>query len=73
MGKSRTNNNKMICGVLKEYVHDEQLPFASRLRALYSAGPDKVLDVTVTFDGTWSKCGFTAPYCVGVSIGYEAC
>ena len=67
---SYVTHNKTICGVLKKYVHDEQLAAVSRLRALYNASPDTVLDVTVTYDGTWSKRGFTAPYCVGVVMSW---
>ena len=40
------------------------------MRELYNASPDTVLDVTVTFDGTWSKRGFRALYCVGVVMSW---
>ncbi|ORU94980.1 MAG: hypothetical protein A6F71_10165 [Cycloclasticus sp. symbiont of Poecilosclerida sp. M] len=36
---SYADHNKHICGVLKEYVRDEQLGAASRLRALYKDAP----------------------------------
>jgi hypothetical protein len=42
----------------------------SRLREACGAGPDQILDVSVTFDGTWSKRGFTALYGVCVVISW---
>ncbi|ORU94563.1 MAG: hypothetical protein A6F71_09355 [Cycloclasticus sp. symbiont of Poecilosclerida sp. M] len=60
-----------LCGVLKEYVCDEQIAAASRLKTLYKdAPPDAGLDITVTFDGTLSKRGFTALYGVGVVVSW---
>ena len=44
---------------------------SAQLHRLQGAEPTDVVDVTVTCDGTWWKCGFTAPYGVVVVASFE--
>lgn len=68
--KAYSDHNKDICKILGGYAGNEQLAAVSRLREACGAGSGDVLDVTVTFDGTWSKRGFTAPYGVCYVLGH---
>lgn len=54
---------KHIYDMAKKHAHECQLGAVARLRQKLNAGPDELLDVTVTFDGTWSKRGFVALWC----------
>ena len=71
-GTPYTDNTKTISAVLCRYVEAEQLAAATRLRNMCNpdAAPTDILDVTVTFDGTWSKHGLTALYGVCVVISW---
>ena len=64
--KAYSKHNKHICAVLGRYAEAEQQTAVGRLREACGATPDDVLDVKVTFDGTWSKRGHTAKYGVCV-------
>ena len=44
---------------------------SAQLRQLQGAGPDDVVDVTVTYDGTWSRCGFVANCGVIAVLSWE--
>ena len=67
---SYSDHNKEICGVMAKHAESEQKAAVSRLREACGAEPDDIVDVTVTFDGTWSKRGFTAQYGVCVVISW---
>lgn len=67
---SYSDHNVHICGVLRKHAEAEQLAAVGRLRHMHKAGPNDIVDVEVTFDGTWSKRGFTAPYGVCVVISW---
>ena len=44
---------------------------SAQLHRLQGADPDDVVDVTVTCDGTWSRCGFVAAYGVVAVLSWE--
>ena len=67
---SYSDHNEFICEVVGRVAREKQREAVSRLRQLYNANPDDILDVTVTVDGTWSKRGFTAPYGVVAVISW---
>ena len=66
--KSYSEHNKQICDILSKHAEAELLGAVTRLREACGIGANDVADVAVTFDGTWSKRGFTALYCVCVVI-----
>ena len=54
-----SDHNKEICQILSRFAESEKLAAVARLQEACEASPDDILDVSVTFDGTWSKRGFT--------------
>lgn len=67
---SYSDHNVYISKVLHEHAEAEQLAAVGRLRDLHKAGPNDIVDVEVTFDGTWSKRGHTAQYGVCVVMSW---
>ena len=63
---SYSEHNVCISKVLHEHAEAEQLAAVGRLRDLHKAGPNDIVDVEVTFDGTWSKCGHILPNMMSV-------
>ena len=57
--------------ICEKHVEQCRLGAIARLRQQLKAKPDELLDVTITFDGTWSKRGFTAQYGVCVVISWD--
>ena len=56
---------------LNEVCEDSFRSASAQLRGLQSAGPDDVVDCTVTRDGIWSRRGFLANYGVVAVLSWE--
>ena len=44
---------------------------AKELHSMHKASDDEVIDVTVTFDGTWAKRGFTSQFGIVLVLSWE--
>ena len=57
--------------ISQEICEESSRSASAQLRRLLGAGPDEVIDVTVTCDGSWSRRGFTAAYGVVAVLAWE--
>ena len=65
------NHNLVIQKIANEVCEDSFRSASAQLRGLQGAGPDDVVDCTVTCDGIWSHRGFGANYGVVAVLSWE--
>ena len=65
------NHNLVIQKIANEVCEDSFRSASAQLRGLQGAGPDDVVDCTVTCDGVWSCRGFVANYGVVAVLSWE--
>ena len=66
-----TEYNNQILVKIAECALNSQTKAAKYLHKLKGASPNKIIDVKVSVDGTWSKRGFTALYGVVVVASWD--
>ena len=69
--KSYSEHNNFLRKYTQEICEESFRSASAQLRQLQGAGPDDVVDVTVTCDGTWSRRGFVANYGVIAVLSWE--
>ena len=69
---SFSEHTKVLAGFSVETASENMLAASAHLHQLHGVELTDVIDVAVTCDGTWSKCGFTATYGVVVVIAWES-
>ena len=69
--KCFSEHNLVIHKIATDVCEDSFKSVSAQLRALHGAGPDDVVDCTVTCDGTWSRRGFVANYGVVAVLSWE--
>ena len=62
--------NTTLASASKKVALENMLTACDLLHEINEVPPEEVIDVAVTCDGTWSKCGFTGTYGVVVVISW---
>ena len=50
---------------------DESQESRKQLHSMHKASDHEIIDITVTFDGTWAKCGFTSQFGIVLVLSWE--
>ena len=66
--KSYRTQQKSIQHASNDLMNDNFQQASKAIRSAYLADEDEVLDITVSFDGSWQKRGFTSKHGVGTAI-----
>ena len=66
--KSYRTQQKSIQHACNDLMNDNFQQASKAIRSAYLADEDEVLDITVSFDGSWQKRGFTSKYGVGTAM-----
>ena len=69
--KSYSEHNNFLIKYMRQICEESFRSASAGLRQLQGAGPDDVVDVTVTCDGPWSRRGFVANYGVIAVLSWE--
>ena len=62
---------KSIQHASKDLVNDNFQQASEAIKSTYLLDKDKVMDITVSFGGSWQKRVFTSKHCVGTAIEGE--
>ena len=69
--KSYSEHNNFLIKYMQQICEESFRSASAQLRQLQGAGPDDVVDVTVTCDGPWSRRGFVANCGVIAVLSWE--
>ena len=50
---------------------DESQESRKQLHSMHKASDHEIIDITVTFDVTWAKCGFTSQFGIVLVLSWE--